>query len=794
MSFVRLSSLVFVLFAVEIAAFKVNGHHDQPNANNYGHMRPYTHDPRLRDEPLILTQDPQSDDLVVSESPMYGLNRLIHDRNRRNAANEPRYRVGTTVYVRNGALRSSKGTVLYNKPMGIGEPYKVQVALDCRDRVGLVNDKRFGYHGTSSWFFEDELTDQPPNSFGEQEYNKEKPEGSDHLSRINHVDLMDSYDPRDITDIYNEIMSRGQAHKYTSFIAITQLAKAFHWRKIYSAFRYQQQLELLNHIYDVVVSNDMLDPMYLSWMIWSLGVFTPSYDAGKFTRHMDIFREVESKITMYTLTNYDQSSLAAMAWPYSRLDGSGALFLQNVANKVIDIPIEELEPSYIATISFSLYRKSIYNRKFAEHISRLISERTHNISAYEASKMLPLFSLNPREMSHTVEVLGSIIFANEGYDRKGGSVTDKTFVNLINGFSRTGNCFRMLTDYVYRTNPKLSQQTLEMALAAISDTPRSRLGSWIIEKLTRKIDKCSDKSFLLLIRYAIKFRTLPDEFIPLICERILSPFSNYELTPVTIIASFWLILSRIDHDPAMFLELAAKLDKICEHVCPVEVVQTYDITKAFYTLSLLHDNSQVNNMDLKYPNIINTCLFALRASFNILPMGYAGNYISYLTTIAPNLVNTSVTLAKEWLDNPGIDIDSYETPTIRLAEILLSVKMAFETKGFYEDRNPEPISLSAKCSLEGMRRFVMDSVSHLVDTTITSRWPFSFLQVLTRTKMINYIAREDELLQFSMNVADTITNTDLNRLVNSLKELDLYNEKWESFVHSIPRGIERVLN
>lgn len=755
----------------------------------------------LLDDPLLLapSSEPGKDDeVVVSKSPAFGLQRTLYTHKRNISAKKPRYNTGDHVYMASGPYRNARGTVLSTFRKAPGEPYLVSVVLDCRNECGVLRGALTDYHGTRVTVHESQLTPRPlfspysPPPLSCEDSYMAAVKGKGKGSRMS----PEGFNLQCITRIINSSSAKELRSVYDLLCRTTNICPLPYQCMLIQLAR------SLNQSYDIdgvrTLANELLGRLRVSleegfsdqsrksipWMVWSLHTLHKAHLIRDYESYTAIYRLVRRLLLSNKLPDLTQGEIGLISTGFS-----SAPFQYKDAYHRLAMIYSYFKPSvvdskYAATLSGSLSREGISHPGFTRLMCEVVKGQYEVLSSTSALFILEYLANEPdvpQEIKDELLACCSVVeFLKPDASGK------QRFREAVRLARLSTSEMEELCIGLRSLDLHLMPYDIMWTLSIMRVSPStSEVVRLLIILASRYFEEYEPKEQIRLLYASRRLKECPTQLIDALEDHLNSMEEDRVLDPLTLkCMARWLssipdsrhscqrlVLEHVER----FINFSLNLSRdsaMDERTLRRMMRNVTDCLQAIPILgyeleSLAHSASKLLRTYLQY---VPDRLRVLLSMLSILAM-------------SRTLFADASKAAYKLLSDPTYEIDEEVKP---LAELLLVVKGAME---------------GTHCIAPIIERFALPSLPEPVDSDmkVTStphmdvkEYPVMFSLLVQSGLLDDRSGALSKLYVFAEDNLSSLSNADLVLMRDALVAIGAFDEKWIALIDSLPKGIDAV--
>ncbi|GFE54907.1 hypothetical protein BaOVIS_023110 [Babesia ovis] len=752
----------------------------------------------LLDDPLLLaeSQEPgREHELVLSESPAYGLQRTLYTHRRHVKAKGPLYQPGDHVYLVSGPYRNARGTVLSTYRRAPGEPHLVTVVLDCRNERGILMSHLKDYHGSRITVWETQLDSQPlfapyspPTLYGDayrglDRGTRRRPKASDGLTALVMERIINSIHIDDLQSAFDYICQLGISSAYPYMSLLIQVARRIEISDDIDKVRSLVNAALLR-VSDAVSQGYSEDQRHtIPWFTWSLSVLRIKGAIEDWESFENVCRYLMDLVIDGHLRNLSQGEIGLLAMGFRFKSHSCQEVMYRLAMIYSYTPAKTALTKHVAALATSLSDARVLHPGFSRLVCNMIKYEYSVPSPHSAVAMLKYLSKD----RNTPQSIKDALFAccSVAHFLRPSSSPYGPCYNLAITLATLSD--REMSELLHALRSGETELPINAAMRALFnlpvDTANLELIKLLLAQVSAEYESLRLKHRIRVLTVARRMKDCPAEVIDAV-ERILT---NMEPDRVL--------------EPAMAQALGEFLPHIPDTRSSVQRLILNHLERfVTFSLALLRENAMdpvrsrevmlnatsflqsIPSLGYELPSFAQQSATLIREGINSAP-----DKLSVLLSImsiqamCPKYFNDAAEAAQKVLTDESATLPPDVAP---LAELLLAVKANMEGQ-------------NSCSSLEG--RLEIPSLP----LPLEQGWPippyrdvkdFSVsFSLLARSRLLDdrggtvnsaYVFAEDNLASLS--------SIDLLLLRDALVTLNAFDTKWEGLLASLPKGIDAV--
>ncbi|KAK2195529.1 hypothetical protein BdWA1_003205 [Babesia duncani] len=452
------------------------------------------------EKPLLFTPNTtrgKEHEIVLSESNLFGLNKILHDAKRRREASKPLYPVGTHVYVKGNVYTCCRATVLDNRLDKIGDPYQVLVALDCRDSRGLVAAHLAQYHGTSVWVPESNLCDEIiyapltapdlSNPVNNKPFEKTRRAGID-VTSIYYSQIIATTNVYTLSRLYNEIKQQNINLGNLPLITYIQMVRALK-RGQFKAMECKMCSEIHKDVLEALQGNDSSNVQLetLVWATWALANMKFMNFACEYALEaLEILLTRLLQVVDFKKVPNHYIRLVSIA--VYRLQASNAFsdickeLIYKMGSLICARGFNEFEPRILVAVALA-FGNFLEYKEFTNGLCSWILDNSTRISYRDAVDLLVALKRMKHDDLKIVDALQAIIYADEGFGKWHIRIGGKTVNKLIRCFKGNSQALHNLLNVLVIQDSQFSPETI---IRVLHNLRKIEYGRKFVEFITRK--------------------------------------------------------------------------------------------------------------------------------------------------------------------------------------------------------------------------------------------------------------------------------------------------------------------
>lgn len=752
----------------------------------------------LLDDPLLLEPSSvpgEDNEVVVSKSPAFGLQRILYRHKRALRAKGPHFNRGDAVYLCSGPYRGARGTVLATHKTTPGDPCFVTVALDCRNERGIVKKALAEYHGTRVTVAESQLTSRalfspytPPPLSREDQYLVDIRRRERRKSRVgnNIIGMLLSRISSSTT--LSELMSildvarRAEIKEPVIYqSALIQIARSHHTNDDPEELKtfVNETLRKLSKSLSDEVSPALRES--IPWTAWAMQRMYKRHLIDDYVAYCIILSRIKDLVLNNRLTDLTQGDISLLAVGFSEYIPPCKDLYHRLAMLYSYFHPGAVNTRRAAQLANGLVREGVQHQGFTNLLCKVVKNGKRVLSAQEAVLILDYLSSCPdvpREIKDELLASCSVAeFLRPEATPNGPSIRHAIRLARLNNLEMEELCTALRSRSFH-----IPLTEIMWAIYCLRYTPQTSEACWLlIVRASRHLNELVPKEFIRVLNVSRKLHKYPLQLV----DALYSYLQMREEEFIT--------------DPGMLKALASILTKIPESRQECQVLILKHIER-FIVASL--ELSQDNAIDEEHLTTILTnvteCLQHITlVGYEVETMAKAAaklirSCIKYSSDRARLLLSilsikamcnsyfeAAAKAARSLLSDPKTELDEEVAP---LAELLLMVKATIEGK--------ESISSIGKDGLGPLP--ASSEEPEEPDSPNVKDYPLMF-SLMVRSNLLDVQSGIlNDLYVFAEDNLDSLSNADLVLMRDGLVALGAFDQKWVNLIDSIPKGIDAV--
>ncbi|ORM41754.1 uncharacterized protein BXIN_2815 [Babesia sp. Xinjiang] len=754
----------------------------------------------LLDDPLLLapSSKPGEDhEVVVSESPAFGLQRTLYTHRRKARARGPLFNPGDCVYLASGPYRNARGTVLSTFRRAPGEPHLVSVVLDCRNERGIVRGRLNGYHGFRLTVRESQLTARPPFSpfspppLSSDEYRGLSRTKSGHIRRSQEDSfiallmsrVVNSVHISDFQYAFDSLCRLNVDKEYPYQSLVVQIARNFSFQEEGGDLRnlVNSILGRLRHVMKAECSG--ISRGTIPWFSWAVGMLRSRRLINDEETCDIIVKRISNLLLSGKLDALTQGEISLLAMGFYNCGPLRHEVLHRLAMLFSYFPVKTVESRRASVLARSLTNAGIVHPAFSRLICDMIRGEHDLLPPESAVHLLEYLSTDPSTPQTIKDELLACCSVPEflkptatpegpAYElavRLAG-LSDREMSELLHAI-RSGECELPL---------KVAVNSLRILPVVPSSLELIRL---MLVRTSKIYDRLTLKQRLRVLHAAIRVNKCPIEVVDAVEHHLKSMEPDRVLEPsmAKVLGQF---LPRIpdsrssaqrvilDHlERFITFSLSSLREKALDAARARSVMRTATlclerIPTLGYEMSVFAQHSATLLREgIKFAPHRMSILLGLMA----------------VQAMSPKYFDAASESARQLLADPSVVIPSEVLP---LVELLLAVKSTTEGEDSCSSLSghvnipllPVPKDIASK----PRRHRDVHDFSVLFSLMVRSRLLDKRGNLLSNA----FVFAEDNI--------NSLSSVDLLLLRDALVSLDAFDEKWEGLFALVPKGIDAV--
>ncbi|GIX63718.1 uncharacterized protein BcabD6B2_31530 [Babesia caballi] len=754
----------------------------------------------LLDDPLLLapSAEPGKDhEVVVSDSPAFGLQRVLYTHRRRVRSRGPLFAPGDCVYLVSGPYRNARGTVLSTFRSATGQPHLVSVVLDCRNERGIVRHALSSFHGCRVTVRESQLATKPvfapysppaypvEDSTGLDRGGGSRPHRASHspLLRVLVSRITNSTRVPELRALFDSIsqLDLDDAAPYCSLTV--QLARSLEMKEDGAAPR---------SLVDAVLSrlHSALQADYserlrasIPWLAWALHVFRRRRAVSDLQTMDDVYNDLGKIVLSGKLKDLTQPEIAHLATGFRNVPHLRKRMLHWLALVYSYVPPNTVHVRSVATVAYALTHARVSHWGFSRLLRDFVTGEYEVIPPEAALCILEYLNADPETPQRVKDLLLACCSAAD-FLKPTASPAGPLYVHALR-LARLSE--RDMSDCLHAIKSGECQLPSSVTMNSLFAIPlgpsTAELLRLFVMQLTSRFGELTSPQRLHLLNVARRLTNCPVELVDALDLYLRGLAKDFVL----------------DHKAAM--ALAQFLPRIPDARQGTQMLVLEHLERFItFTLSLLRDRALDESTAKNVMRQATACLRSIPLLGYELPsfahtsaallregLPHAPSRLSVLLgmmsvhAMCPSYFETASEAARKLLEDPCTNLTAEDAP---LAELLLLVKKAVEGADSLGPTSERLHSLH----LPTLRPEAAGDVN----------WgyvkQFSVLfSLLARSRLMSnrgealsaaYVFAEDNI--------GSLSSTDLLLLRDALVSLDAFDAKWEGLMASVPKGIDAV--
>ncbi|KAK1443730.1 hypothetical protein BgAZ_206060 [Babesia gibsoni] len=754
----------------------------------------------LLDDPLLLapsTEPGKDHEVVVSNSPAFGLQRTLYRHKLNVRSRGPLFNPGDSAYMASGPYRNSRATVLSVFKRAPGEPFWVNVVLDCRNERGILKAALAKYHGTRVTVVESQLTPRPlfspyspPPLSVEDNYMASIKRLKGRESKLD-TNIIGKYMYRvinassvaEIKTVFDTIRRFDDKYEFPYDSILVQLARAVNIGLDGDTAEVLTN-ELLACL-SVTVEKPLTDKSRttLPWAVWALHTLHKKHLVKEFEAYGSFFNTVRRLLMTNRLGDLTQGEVALLAsgfWssPFPRTD---------VYNRLAMIfsyfPANAVDTKHAAVLAGALARERIEHPGFTKLLCEVVREQKHIFSPSSAVYVLDYLAMDPEVPQEVRDVLYACCSVADllkpDASPQGPLIRQAVLLARLNKSEMDELCIAFRSESLH---VPLSEILWTMSTLLLSPNT-AELYRLLIIRASHDLEKLGDKELRRLVHISSKMKECPIELVDAL-ENYLRKRWEGRRIEAFLLRVFSSILTKIppSRQSCQMLILEHIERFINDSLCLLNDGAIDEAGKVRVISNVIECLQHIPMTGYEMPNMA-------AASANIIRkcVKYSPNRVKTLISIlsiqamCTSYFEDASNAACSLLSGPDNKLSEDVSP---LTELLLMVKATLEGEGsvrtLKERLNLEPLpSANINYSKAPPQMDVRDV-------------PLMF-SLLVRSHLLDDCSGVlNKLYVFAEENLSSLSNADLVLMRDGLVAVGAFDEKWTALIDSIPKGIDVI--